>query len=111
MSDARPKAPAPGPGQPAAHAHAHAPRLGHPGRMRLPGKARFLISAQLIVFALSLEDEELVEMMADAWALSHTSQILAEVVLSLLLLIAWGFLTLGWVRLAYPRGCPREGEE
>ena len=86
------------------------PAFGHPGRLRLPPRARFLISAQLIVFALSLEDEELVEMMADAWALSHTAQVLAEVALSLVLLVAWGFLTLGWVRLAYPKGCPeREG--
>ena len=77
----------------------HPPRLGHAGRLSLPPRARFLISAQLIVFALSLEDEEIVEAMAAHWDLSARSQTAAEILLSVALLAAWAVLTLGWVRL------------
>ena len=75
------------------------PRVGHVGRLSLPSKVRWLISAHLIVFALSLEDEEIVEMMAEAWNLSARAQVIAEVILSLILLAAWGLLTLVWVRM------------
>ena len=85
------------------------PRLGHVGRMSLPSKVRWLISAHLVIVALSLEDEEIVEMMAEAWNLGARAQVTAEVILSLILLAAWGLLTLAWVRMAC--GPNRPGDE
>lgn len=78
----------------------HPPVVGHSGRMKLTSKVRWLISAHLVVFALSLEDEEIVEMIAARWELGARAQTLAEVILSLALLAAWGVLTLAWVRMA-----------
>lgn len=75
-------------------------RLGHASRLRLHPTARWLISAHLVIFALSLEDEEIVAMMADAWGLGLRAQVWAEALLSLALLVVWGFLTVGWVRFA-----------
>lgn len=78
----------------------HGPLVGHSGRMSLPSKVRWLISAHLVVFALSLEDEEIVEWMAETWNLGARAQVTAEVILSLILLVVWGLLTLSWVRMA-----------
>lgn len=75
-------------------------RHTHAARLRLDPAVRWLISAHLVVFALALEDEEIVEMMAEAWNLSSRMASVAEALISLLLLAAWGALTLGWVRIA-----------
>lgn len=74
--------------------------LGHASRLTLHPTARWLVSAHLVVFALSLEDEEIVAMIAEAWSLGPRATTITEALLSLLLLAAWGFLTLGWVRFA-----------
>ncbi|MGM0585425.1 MAG: hypothetical protein ACQEUZ_12330 [Pseudomonadota bacterium] len=76
------------------------PRIGHADRLRLHPTARMLIMAQLVVLSLSLEDEEIVAMLAEAWDLGGRATTWAEAGLTLLLLAAWGLLTLGWVRFA-----------
>ncbi|MBK5934260.1 hypothetical protein C8N32_10214 [Rhodovulum imhoffii] len=74
---------------------------GHGGRMGLTMPMRLLISAQMLLFILSLEDEETARWLADQAGLSAHQAGFVELALSLVLLVLWGLCMIGWVRIAH----------
>jgi len=73
--------------------------IGHSGRLRSDAGVRWLVLGHLLVFALALNDEEFVGMALAAANLPERLLFPMEIAFSFLLFVAWGCLTVGWVRL------------
>lgn len=76
----------------------HLPRIGHASRFGMSLRERYLVIGHLLVIALALGDDELVETLGEQFGWSAATMGMAETILSLGVLAAWGALTLAWVR-------------
>ena len=74
------------------------PRVGHAGRLAMSPRERLLVLGHLCLIAIALEDDELVETLAEVFDWGARTQAIAETVISIGVLVLWGLLTMAWVR-------------
>lgn len=86
------------PTMPVMAARRRLPPIGHAARLGMSLRERYLVIGHLLVIALALGNDELVEWGGDRFGWSAGTMTLLEIGLSLTALAAWGALTLAWVR-------------